>query len=780
MLGRKQAFGALGGALGGAFAGILAATAPVRARAQEAGEPAGEPIVAPQALEAITVTGYRLLDTPLQREAVSASSLEENVFRNAASTARIDVLRTVPGLTVLDLGGRSTIVIRGTSTAPDGDPNGAAVASYMGDVPLSGLSGSRENVDLGNYDIERIDVLRGPQGFAFGGGAMAGVVRTVPKAPDTSGFSASVAAATRYVENGDGLGYEVDGYVNVPVVPDRFAVRVTGYDNREENPIFATRYGEQGSPATVRGGRLSLRFTPNEALTMDLRHLHEDRALMDFTRTVQTLGLYVTSEWREPNEKVTDLTWLTAAYDLGFATATWVGSYLDADEDSRLPYYWAASTVDAGDLQGRYRTRYSTVTQELRLADSDREGIDWTLGLYYEKREMRETGQLLLADSDTPTTTEYDFDGVDDPEVDNYYGSAWDTDEEQKAAFGQLSYWIDDAVGFTAGVRYVEYEAATGFLDFVEGGPQDPPDMIASFPNEAEWWVQAGVTWTPDENQLYYLQVAQVSRPGGTNYGALDASCAPEYAERVQEFYVGDSMDSVELGAKVTALDGRAVANASVYYSRWHDAPTYTGVMCPVGVQYYIDNAGELDLYGLELDAQMQLTRTLSASMSASYNVTEIDRVTPTFSGGLPGDRTPGNPDWKVSASLDYADAFGPSLEFFAGAGFSYTGRYKNGLPVDWSTFAPFTTFPGLDVRVVGQFPSGLDRYNDPGSGGYFLVDARVGLGSEKWEATLFANNLFGSTARSLVNYLNVTADGEATYTRVTPRTWGFRLEYRF
>ncbi len=110
--------------------------------------------------------------------------------------------------------------------------------------------------------------------------------------------------------------------------------------------------------------------------------------------------------------------------------------------------------------------------------------------------------------------------------------------------------------------------------------------------------------------------------------------------------------------------------------------------------------------------------------MSAAYGIAEIVSISSTFTGGVPGDRMPGNPDRKVSGSLDYSDTVRDGLELFAGTGFSYTGHYLNGLSVDWSTFAGFVTFPGLDVHVIGQFPSGVDQYNDPGSGDYLLFDA--------------------------------------------------------
>jgi iron complex outermembrane receptor protein len=748
------------------------------AMAQDEADAAGDDAAA-GAETAIVVTGYRLLDTPLQDEAVASSSLDEDVFRYSGSTDRIDVLRTVPGLTVLNLGGRSTVVIRGTSTAPDGDPNGAAAASYIGDVALSGLSGSRENVDLSNYDIERIDVLRGPQGYAYGGGAVSGVVRTIPNAADTSGFSARIAGAGRFVAHGDSPGYEVDGFVNLPLVEDQLALRLTAYANREENPIYSTHYDRQGSPATVQGGRLSLRYEPTPELTIDLRYLFERRKLMDLTRIDATLDGFQTGERAEPSRKNTHLAWLSADWDLGFATATYVGSYLSSREVLAYPVYWAGGTTDGASIDYRTTIPASAITQELRIGDTDRMSFDWTLGAYYERRKSRETGLYTFADSDTPTTTEFDFDGVDDPSLDNFTGGLYSLSEEQKALFGEVAYWFNGEVGITLGTRLADHTATSGYLDTIEALPDEQPVEIDTFPKTSGFWKKLNLTWTPTDDQLYYAQFAQAERPGGTNYAALDPSCPAEYAAKVDDYFAGDKMSTWEAGTKL-GLGGIATVNASAYFSRWKNAPVYTGALCDNGINYYIENTGTVELYGFELDAQLRLSRTLSASMSAAYGVAEIVAVDADFSGGVLGDRMPGNPDWKVSGSLDYSDGITSDLDLFAGAGFSYTGHYLNGMSVDWSSFADFVTFPGLDVNVIGQFPSGVNQYNDPGSGDYVLFDARIGLRSGDWTGTLFVDNLFNSQARSLINYLNITEASNATYTRVTPRTVGLRIERRF
>ncbi|HEY6817484.1 MAG TPA: TonB-dependent receptor plug domain-containing protein [Croceibacterium sp.] len=765
-----------------AAAALALAAQPAHAQGEPpepAAQPSAETDAAPADEPQIVVTGYRRLDTPLQDEAVAASSLDEDVFRFSGSTDRIDVLRTVPGVTVLNLGGRSTVVIRGTSTAPDGDPNGAVAASYIGDVALSGLSGSRENVDLSNYDIDRIDVLRGPQGFSFGGGAMAGVVRTVPNAADTSESSGRIAVAGRLVEHGETPGYEIDGFVNVPLVRDTLGLRVTAYANREENPIYSTHYDRQGAPATVEGGRVSLRYEPTDSLTVDMRYVYEQRELMDFTRTDPALGDYVTGERRETSRRKTHLAWVNADWELGFATATYVGSYLAADTRTAYPVYWAAATADGSAIDYHSAIEARNFTQELRLGDADRHAFDWIVGAYYERRKNDDNGNYVFADMSTATTSEFDFDGVDDPALDNFTGGIRTLDEEQKALFGEVAWWFDDEWGLTLGTRYLEHSATSGYLDTIESHPEAQPAMIDTFPETNGWWKKVNLTWAPDGGQLYYLQFAQAERPGGTNYAALDASCPPEYADRVDEYYPGDEMTTFEGGAKV-GFGRTAQINASAYYSRWKNAPTYTGALCGNGINYYIDNAGKMDLYGIEVDAQLRISRVLSASMSAAYGIAEIVEIGPDFTGGVPGDRSPGNPDWKVSGSLDYRDGIDPGLTLFGSAGFSYTGGYLNGMSVDWSTFASFVTFPGLDVHVIGQFPSGVDRYNDPGSGDYVLFDARIGLERGEWTGTLFVDNLLGSSKRSLINYLNTTEAGNATYTRVTPRTFGVRVEREF
>lgn len=730
----------------------------------ERADPAGEDII---------VTGTRVTDGPLQDEAVAGTSLQESVFRFSGSTKRIDVLRSVPGLTVLELGGRSTIVIRGMAIAPDSDPNGSAVQSYIGDVALSGLGGSRENADLSNYDIERIDVLRGPQGFSSGGGALSGIVRTIPRPADPSELSGYAAMAVRAIEGGADFGWEVDGFVNVPIIEDRLAVRVTGYANREESP-FRTVSDPSGSghgePGRTKGVRVSLRYQPTSALTIDLRYIYDDLQLADLSRSVIPLGDYVTSDRREDEGATTHLVWTNVDWDLGPATLSYVGSYSDVTRENDYFSFFYVGPEDE-QLEIHQDDDISSTTQELRLGEEDGTGLDWVIGGYYERRSRFTLSGSYLLGTDTPVPA-LSF----DPEIPNLLGEERESREEQRSGFGELRYWVTPQLKLTGGARYHWYTQEFVYREiFEDGSPPLAPEPYAAIPSKGKWWWKANATWQPDRDQLYYLQVAQAARPGGLNYDSIPASCPPEYAERLERFYRGDTIRTYEAGAKVSGLGGFATINASGYYSRWGDAPVYTVVPCgDAGGGYYLDNAKLMELYGIEFEATLRLARPLSATLAATWAEARIAEIDANFSGGELGERNPGNPTWKLSASLDYSQEVGAGIVAFAGARADYTGRYKNAMSVDWSSFVPVTGYPGLEgIEEIGAFPSGLPRYSDPGSGDYALISGRIGIQSDAWTASLFVDNLLDSHARTLVNFLDITPNFDATITRVTPRTVG-------
>ncbi|WP_375288395.1 TonB-dependent receptor [Sphingomonas sp.] len=757
--------------------GLLATVAASPALAQEsAPQQPGEATAETSAPgNDIVVTATRDTDSPLLEQAGAATSLNESVYRFSGSTRRADVLRTVPGVTVLDLGNRSTIVVRGLATAPDGDPNGSAVQNYLGGVALSGLGGSRELTDISNYDIERIDVLRGPQGYDGGGGALGGIVRLVPRPADTHEYSGYAAASVRDVRYGRNFGWEVDGFVNLPIVRDTLALRVTGYANREESPYRLAPEGRQSKPGRVRGGRASLRYEPSDALTIDLRYVYDDRDLPDLSRSVADLGDYVTSDFRETEGTRSHLGWAEADWRLGFATLSYVGSYGDV---YRRDDYFASfySGPDGEQIEPRTVEKTRSTTQELRLADQDGTGLDWVVGGYFEWRKRDSDTRYFVLGTETQSPV-LSF----DPAMPNQTADIRKSEEETRAGFGEVSYWATPTLKVTGGLRYQWNKQDNRYIEeFEDGSPPTDPSPYANVPSTGKLWWKGNVTWTPSPRQLYYLQVAQANRPGGLNYSQFPAGCDPAALARVRQFYNGDRIRTYESGAKVQDAGGFATVNASAYYSDWRDAPVYAAVPCEY-VTSVLDNVKRMEAYGVEFDATLRFTRALSTTLTATWAETRIAEVYPNFGGGEVGERTPGNPTWKLSGALDYVTDIGPDLRLFAGGRVDYLGAYKNALSMDWSNLAAITGFPGIDgVMEDGTHPNGLVRYTDPGAGDYALVSARIGLQSRDWTGSLFVDNLFDSHARTIINVLDYTPAFDATLTRVTPRTIGVRVERRF
>jgi outer membrane receptor protein involved in Fe transport len=733
------------------------------------------------AMESIEVIGNKteLVIYELQDQAVSASSIDEKTLRALGSGSRVDILRTIPGLAVMDMGTRTNIVIRGTSTAPDGDPNGSSTAVYFDDIAMTGVTGSTSDVEFAAYDIRRIDVLRGPQGTSYGAGAVAGSVRYVTNAPDLSQFSGQIAATYKDTQYAQETGYDADGVLNIPLVEDMLGVRLVAYSRSDANPIYSTIKKANGESDQVTGGRIAASYLPTDNVSLALRYAYEDTSKANISRTVRSIGHYKSSESPQINDNEIQMIYGNLDWDMGFANAVIIASQTQSDSYSASLSNWAGDVFTGDSLSSIGNTDADATTVEFRISDIDEQGFDWLFGAYYEKRESTQFSHYTNNSTGLKTFTEWDFDGIDEPDYENEGGSTYGTTEDQKAVFAELSYWFDDSISVTLGLRRSEFTAATAWVGLLEGSDEEPLDFYSTFPDTSTLQPRVAVTYRPESGELYYAQYASIERPGGNNWGALDDSCPAEYRERVNETYTGDKIQTLEGGAKLSNFKG-ITFNSSVFYSLWHDAPTYTGIPCDTGAQFYIDNAEVLTLYGLEADLFAELVGGFSTSASFSWTETEITSVYDGYSGGLKGDSTPGAPGLKASLTLSWTGNVFNDMQIDANVIASYTGEYKNGLSIDWSTWMPDITVPGYDIEVIGQHPSGLDIYNDPGAGDYTLLSASVVLSKDNWSLRLFVDNLLGADDVTTINYLDWSPDDEATFSLVTPRTVGVRVGYYF
>jgi outer membrane receptor protein involved in Fe transport len=747
-------------------------------------------------LEEIIVTATRreanVQDIPFNMVALGPGTLEALRINNLA-----EFTRAVPGLYVPDQGPRSSnlLTVRGlnvsslTDTIALGNGTGGTVATYLGDIPLF--------VDLQMIDIERVEALLGPQGTLYGAGTLAGAIRYLPNRPDPAGFEASAGGRLYSINESDGMGTDVWGAVNVPLVEDRLALRVAaGYVNdpgfidynyivREpgvSNPdpdfddaadVAANlRRQEDVDTEETFTGRLGLFWQVTDAIDANLSYYYQDQQVGG--RTVNHdqafgTGRYVAaSRFLEPNDKTNHLLALELTWDLGFAeltSATGASKFesfgqrdqtdflMDLDygyED--FPQFAAYATDDLEE---------KTFNQELRLVSQGTGKWNWIVGAFYNRYE----GDGVAAEY-TPGIPEWY--GLPDGFPDLEYLAVSERTFEEMALFGELGYQLTERWQVTVGARWFDYdddfalETSFPFFDTVLNDSNQTGD------NDTIFKFNTSFKFTPDV--MGYLTISEGYRQGGINSGppcqdpipAEQSFCLKEDEVLIKP----DTTTNYEVGLRSLWLDGRLIVNAAVYQIDWNDiqvAGTSDVGEVPITV-----NGGTAETRGIELSTQWAITDSLQLMASIAFNDAQLTSDAPGLVDGedaFDGDRLSGSPEQQGTLLLDY------------------TRPLDNG----WTLNANYSFTAVSDVYTkVGL------RNNGEALPGYAIHGASIGMGVGPWVASLYVDNLFDKYAITSVrrdpSYIRqIERDGLApidsrTYfqSMLRPRTVGLEVTYRF
>lgn len=376
-------------------------------------------------LEEVVVTASRrsqnLIDVPYNISALSSQALEA-----AGVTSLTDVSRLLPGISVPDLGPRassanSTIVIRGlNSNDPIGSPylpwaSVPLVSTYVDDVPLF--------VNLALTDVQRVEVLRGPQGTLYGSGAVAGTIKVINNAPDPKQLTAELSADGSTTSNATGNSYGVNGLINVPL-SETAALRVSGghrqvagFTNAANAVVFGANYqpalsdpahpltspfqtqtlkGVDASTSSYLRAALAWHVTP--AFDATLAYQRQDDHADGFSRQTVGYGAHTDAAFipLAPDHRVVDLESLTLTGDLGFATLTSSTSYVKNrdssgyDESSFLLKFNSLSPLYYGSYPRattEFLTDYTDTSfvEELRLVSKEGGAFDYAVGGFFRK-----------------------------------------------------------------------------------------------------------------------------------------------------------------------------------------------------------------------------------------------------------------------------------------------------------------------------------------------------------------------------------------------------------
>lgn len=760
---------------------VIALAAGGQALAQDVGGPVPDGSEeAASTVDEIIVTatrrGTRIQDTP-----IAISALAEESLTNAGATSMQDVTRLVPSLTVgggSDGGGRLTL--RGIQAAGE-----ATVGLYYDEVPMTGPSDTTQNPggasqDANLFDVERIEVLRGPQGTLFGSGSMGGTVRVIFNKADTHDYSGVADAQYSDTSEGD-PNYFARLAVNAPLIEGVLGARIALWQQERGGYIDDIRYGQENiNRRTMQGGRLQLTYTPTEDITWHgmvmiqqtdspgggsawYPLLGEDEFKTDrYVIPIVRDDLYLYSS---------DLEW-----DLGFASLNMSNSFYRWERLTASDYTntmianrrsvanctnWfnmslMTPTVRCDAAQLDQFTAFAnslmpttlykpsvvdTWDHEIRITSQGEGPLQWTAGVFYETRDDFVDSTLGVVNPNNGRIPE---------PLDIFFHRDINTKVEQLAYFGDASYEVLDGLTLSVGARKYDYkkttQGQTDMPNWVSGSLVEP---FTSYNADASGWLMKyNVSYEFDGPYMIYANAAQGFRPGGANNTPnLEAALVA---------YGPDQVWNYELGVKTAWFDNRLIFNAAVYQIDWEDIQTSARTLS--GCCSFIVNAGEAEIRGLELEVTARPIDglTVNAGVVFSDPVLKKDQINAdiqdTTSLGDAGDQIPDVADFQASAGAEYFWPITSGLSGMARFDYNYVGK-------SYSVFRPTNTY-----------------FEEQGSFG--IVNLRTGVESDTgWGAYVFANNVFNVIGA----YTRTSGSGsEQLVNSSLPRTIGVNVRRSF
>jgi len=715
----------------------------------------------------------RLQDTPLAISAVNGASLQRG-----GTTSFTDLTANTPSLRIVDSGpGNRRVILRGVTAA--GEPT---VGVYYDEAPVSGSVGTTSDAasstpDLRLFDVQRAEVLRGPQGTLYGSGSMGGTLRIIYEKPKADRVEAAFSGNITSVKSG-GMGGSVDAMINLPLVEDKIALRAVGSYNQFAGYVDNIRLGlKDVNDGHSYGGRVLLRLTPTEELTVDLAAYYENVAT-DSSRWIYEVGQkYKTDGAAESGNYDKNRIYSgTVNYDFGPVALTGVTTYFDRsriavsdvsdtftgrDTAAGCARYLLRDTaaVCTPDVLADYltdtRALYSSSlyqpqtvknwTNELRLSSTGDGPFNWTVGLFSEDRKTVVRSTLLLAD---PATGElYDY---RDP-ANLGYDRTINDHLKQKAAFAEVSYKLFDKLTLTAGTRYYEYKKTVGGR--IDMGQIHYSSVVTPYQEskskEDGFIYKFNVSYQATPDFLVYAQAAQGFRPGGVNQViGLPAALAA---------YSSDSLWNYEVGTKTKLMPG-VYFNLAAYRIDWDDLQVSARTSGTGSVFGLITNAGAARIKGIE--AELSATPYTGVSLSANLGYTDAklseDQVSAIATAtGRKGDRLNYVPKWSVSGTAEYTWTLSDTMDGLLRLDASHTGN----------SYSAFNSTDSYRRKI------------DP----YELVNARAGIQSPdgEWGFYVYVNNVFNDVAINSKSASSNSGGKTLTYS-APPRTVGVNLVKRF
>lgn len=726
-------------------------------------------------LTEVIVTAQRQGAESIQKIPMAISAINPGDLERVGQAGLEDYTRGIPSVSLQSTGpGQNKIDIRGV-TAGGFDFTDAQdrslVSVYLDDVPIS-LAAS--NPELKVFDLERIEVIRGPQGTLYGAGSMAGTIRLITQKPRVDSIFGDVQTSVSNTDGGSS-NYDVRGMINVPVWADRAALRVTAYHG--ENSGFmdniATGKRRVNSDVTTQV-RAALRTQFSDSFVLDASVVYMDLHTNGTPTGFSDLGARENSIlWNEGYKDHLRIFNLTGTWNLGFADLTASSSRVvrtNFNEIGGNQYtleYFLFGTPIAANL--RVRNRIKEWDHEIRLTSRGDSSLRWTVGAFFQdqKREVYQFDpsdnfdarltELFCGGPASPTCPAYSSvaDGSFGPNAD--FSGLQNLAEKQTALFGEATYAVTPKLKLTAGLRYFDWKQ--DFDLFFGGlfGVQAPgvPLTTANSNKISGANPRFVASYDIDDKHLVFAEVARGFRYGGVNQPLPLTLCAADLAAagltNGPATFGPDHLMSYSIGEKGRYFDNRLKLNATAFLIKWSDAQTKK--LLPNCFYYFIQNKGSIQSKGIELETSWRASERLTLGLNASYTDAGADGAI-TNLDAADGDRVPYFPRYIVNVNGRY------EMPLAAG---------KLALQTDWS----------LRDKTFTEFsPSNPSIREIPKSDN---LSASITYVVDKWEVGLYGQNLSNGTRIVRVSpngYPGVQPGDSVTWAR--PRTIGLRAKIAF
>jgi len=668
-----------------------------------------------------------------------------------------------PGVNNITMRG---LVVRGI--VPSEVQDSSLVAVYIDDMPVTLKS---SNPDLKVLDLERIEVLQGPQGTLFGAGAMAGAVRQITQKPDLKDTFGSVEAVGSNTSGFGGANHNLRGMVNVPVKEDVLALRMTAYTGKDSGFIKNQLTGGTTNAVSTNQGRVAMRLQASPDLVIDASAIASNlkggindayAGLAPFT----TIALLPQTS----NDKL-QLYNFALKYDFSKTQLVSSTSYLHRDTlYVTSAQYPATAFIFGGNLplmQAAYTigNAITDFAQEIRLNSKDAGPLKWTAGAFFETGERHTHQEEPTTGFDARYAATRNFPGYNSQTnelastPDNFFSGIQNSKSRQIALFAEGTYTLWDKLDLTAGLRLFkgkqdfDLKFSGLFGNLVNATPAAPigqPELSASSATSQGANPRFAAAYRLDADHMVYTSVGKGYRYGGNNQPVPFNFCGVH----APATFAPDTLWNYEVGSKNSLFGNRMTFNANAYLIEWDDVQVFNKLPC---TYYFTQNAGKIRSKGVELETAVKLTRYASVALSAAYNdaYAKDTVLTGVAAQSIPaGSRVPYSPRVSATATANYRIPLGGADEIGLTASYAYRGN----------AFTNFAASQGSYAEIPVSK----------------TLNATVSYRTGNYEFGVFGTNLINGAKISDVTP-NVIAiqPGNLLY-MVRPRTVGVRLKARF